>query len=774
MYKAFLSHSSKQKPFVQPIFEALGRNNCVYDSMTFEAGKQTIDEIINGLEESGLFVLFLSESAVESTWVQDEIERARNLLTRNMKRILPFIIDKNLVHSDTRIPNWIRDKYNIKSLYDENPQVILSKIRNALYEIALEANPISRRKHELFIGRNLLMDSFEKQMALRGLAKPSCLIMGGIEGVGRRTFLKYALRKRRLIKPAYEPIVLFLDDKESIENIILRLSGLNGHIDPVALSITTKDLNSKVTYLQNQVASLIRSGELLIIVDAGAIVQANRKLSHWFEQFLRCSTFHNTLSICVVSRFKPYSAVELEMDNVVSFEVKPLIEHEVRSLLIEYSELMGITLHDEDIEYFMPFLNGMPEQVQYLCHLIDGSSLPEAKKNYQKIIDRGKNSVEYIINSFENDKQAINLLALLAKLEFISRDYLYKIIGETKKNDEILNSFYAIGVYELVGLNREYIRISHPIADYVRKSKFKKITSTHWNKVKEDLRVFLSEPTNTTHLDAAQLLLSIREALLNKDPLPKEYYIPAFTLRTVVELYNRGKNKEVISLAYTSLEYKPVSDIDIVRELRYWLCMALAREEDDRFNDEIRHFDGNSRHFLMGFNHRMRRNFPSAEYEYKLVTGANAASARARRELVTVYIEQDKYEEATQLAKDNYDSKPSDAYYIQSYFTVLIRKNFRSSNDILVINKLLKEIRSNYAAKAPSIATIMDAEFLYYVMGDEARAVSMLKEAIDSGDDNKRFTQKALLRMHRKSKQFDEVEKLQAELSKDKSSEDWF
>ncbi len=38
MSKAFLSHSSKDKPLVEKIARQLGRNNCHYDNLTFEAG----------------------------------------------------------------------------------------------------------------------------------------------------------------------------------------------------------------------------------------------------------------------------------------------------------------------------------------------------------------------------------------------------------------------------------------------------------------------------------------------------------------------------------------------------------------------------------------------------------------------------------------------------------------------------------------------------------------------------------------------------------------
>ena len=59
MPKVFLSHSSIDKPFVQPIADLLGKNNCVYDKYTFETGLKTIEEIFDGMDKSDIFVYFI-------------------------------------------------------------------------------------------------------------------------------------------------------------------------------------------------------------------------------------------------------------------------------------------------------------------------------------------------------------------------------------------------------------------------------------------------------------------------------------------------------------------------------------------------------------------------------------------------------------------------------------------------------------------------------------------------------------------------------------------
>ena len=45
MDKIFLSHSSKDKQYIRPIFEYVGGDRCMFDEMTFETGMQTMKEI---------------------------------------------------------------------------------------------------------------------------------------------------------------------------------------------------------------------------------------------------------------------------------------------------------------------------------------------------------------------------------------------------------------------------------------------------------------------------------------------------------------------------------------------------------------------------------------------------------------------------------------------------------------------------------------------------------------------------------------------------------
>lgn len=78
MIKAFISHSSAQKEFVENIAKTLGYDNCFIDNSTFENGMKTIDEIYKAIDCSTIFVFLISKEALASNWVKDELSNVRD------------------------------------------------------------------------------------------------------------------------------------------------------------------------------------------------------------------------------------------------------------------------------------------------------------------------------------------------------------------------------------------------------------------------------------------------------------------------------------------------------------------------------------------------------------------------------------------------------------------------------------------------------------------------------------------------------------------------
>src|SRR5665213_1616518 len=75
MANVFLSHSSRDKPFVRELYRRLRRDgvNCFFDEESIEWGANFVRSLEQGIDECEFFVAVLSPDFVQSRWV--ELER---------------------------------------------------------------------------------------------------------------------------------------------------------------------------------------------------------------------------------------------------------------------------------------------------------------------------------------------------------------------------------------------------------------------------------------------------------------------------------------------------------------------------------------------------------------------------------------------------------------------------------------------------------------------------------------------------------------------------
>jgi hypothetical protein len=103
----FLSHSSKDKPFVRQLAADLTKENILVwlDEQQINVGDSINDKISQGLAESDYFVITMSENAINSEWVKRELNSAliKEIESRKVK-ILPIKL------SDCEFPPLIIDK----------------------------------------------------------------------------------------------------------------------------------------------------------------------------------------------------------------------------------------------------------------------------------------------------------------------------------------------------------------------------------------------------------------------------------------------------------------------------------------------------------------------------------------------------------------------------------------------------------------------------------------------------------------------------------------
>jgi len=739
MQKVFLSHSSKDKEsyvriVADKLIKKIGPDAVIVDELTFEEGCKTLDEIKKCLGETDLFVVFLSNDSLESEWVKEEIFKAKKLWDdSHIKQICPVIIKEEIKYDDPRIPEWLRENYNLK--YVSRPTKAASIIEGKMIELSYNMHPRLKERNEIFVGRNSLIDKFEERMDDLDKSKPVCIIASGIPGIGRRALIKHCIFKSNLKKSSYPFPQILLNYSESIEDFILKIYDLGFTEKTDLTNLLTMEMHDKVRIAISLISDLQRQKEILFIDDNGALIDHDGRIADWFSLILEEEGLEAKLTICVSAKFRYriYNDNNVTKERLFSLSVDELEKKEREGLLSRCLEFENLELDKEDIRFIARLLSGFPEQVFFSVEMLKRDGLSSLKKNSYEIIDFNSKKASLLLREFEEDDDIMSFLTMLASFDCISLNYIGELVDKNEKYLKYINKFLSIAICEYVGTLKEYIRVNETIRDYISRNDFK-ISEQLQKNMDENLRLFLQSPSLEEY-EVPEYLFSLKEALIKGKTIDSSCIIPSLYLKTMTELYNKGKNKDVISFADKALESERYMDEAMIFEIRYLLCSALAKQKDRRFHNEVIHIKSPAdRFFLYGFFYRQVGKFDKAIYNLNKSLVERKNFSKAKRELVAAYIGMQDYQTATELAKDNYTNYKDNAYHIQAYFSCLI-KGTKSFDNRKILESLIYSLETIKTDIAREMTKRCKAQLYAFYDDNQEEALRYINEAIEMNNN---------------------------------------
>ncbi len=752
MAKAFLSHSSQDKTLIKKVAKQLGNKNCVLDEISFDPGRKTLQEIFTELDSSDIFVIFLSEHSIKSTWVKKELKRAKENLDReSIERIFPIIIDENIKYSDERIPKWIAKPYNLKLITNE--VIILNKIRQSLKEVSFKKTRFNKEIEKNFVGRNTEMQKFENAINNLDNWTPTCIIAYNyFEGIGRRTFIKNALRKHSIIDYLDTPTTITIDAKESLENFIYKLNTVEKNPEIFEYDFSSIDQDSKVEIAIKLVKQFMDFKELIFVIDDGGIILPNGKITEWFTSIINDDAFNNNLVICLISKFRPNEIFLRKQHKSLTFRIPELSQAETKNLFLKLLKIYEIdNIRREEKEYILDHLKGIPSQIIYAVNLLEINPL-EARKNIGEIVSYSDRFSSTILNHLKEDETTYQLVLLLSMNELFSIDLLNKVFEDDEKISNALQKLFDLSLFNFVFGGYEYIKLNPTLSDFISRSKLKldnrfghQLNVVTKNLLQEDLDKIISE-------DYSEFMITLQRMLEENIKIPKKYFIPSLLIKNVIKEYDKGNYEYVIKICIELLENQNY-DEQIIWETNYRLTLAYARTRNNKFFDHISYFQNESNKldyfFLLGFYHRNNGNKPKAlDYYYKALE-VYPGHARSKREIVNLYLAMGKYDDALELAKENYENRKTNIYHTHSYFVCLIRsKTSFTEREKQLLETLKDSVKNNPNIKAEDIYRCMEGEFVYYVNNNFKNANELLLEAIQISR-NKSYPKKSLSEIYR-------------------------
>lgn len=690
MGKAFLSHSSRDKILVEAVARKLGEKYCICDTFSFECGQKTFDEIIKGLDDTDLFVLFLSDNSLNSEWVKKELSIAYSKLQINkIKRIFPIIIDEKIDYTDSRIPEWLSETYNLQRLTKSDR--IQKIIRRLLKEILWEKSPHLKEKNTFFCGRNILVEKLESEFSDFD-KNVNCFVASGFSLTGRKALMKYTLQKLKIIPASYTPITIKFKDNESIEDFIKMLFDLG----IIEFSIENFDfINSSQKIKVNKLVEIIKEfqkiKEVIFINDFGGIILPNGEVVDWFKEVLQ--KIENKFIFGISSKFnlrKTY--IYKEIANV---QVKLLDLDDRKKMFSKLLTLEGIDyLSNNYKKDICNLFTGYPVQIRYAVELIKENP-KESFDFFNDIIEYNYTNASKIFNELSDEEKSI--VILIAYLEIIEKNFLYEIVTDDNLLNNILSRPHLQNIFEYSGGYSDYINISENIQDFIVRSNFK-ISDAYEEKIRKSLEEFksnLKDSSNYTDVDHTIVDLILTENS-DKDNQFK-FILPSHYLKTIIKLYKKRNYKQVIAISKKILESEDSLDEYLVKEIRKYMCLALAREKDkDNIFTEVAKIKNDAdQFFIKGLYYRQIGKYNEAFENQCKVLELQSTYTGAQREIVQIYTIIGQVEQALVYAKKLYEgSNKNNPYTIQGYLLALIKttKNKEENKDIEENKRIIEEL----------------------------------------------------------------------------------
>ena len=480
MQKVFLSHSSKDKEsyvriVAQKLIKQIGEENVILDEITFQEGRRTIEEIEKNLQETDLFVIFISNSSLESDWVKQELFRAKELWDqKRLEQICPIVISENITFADTRIPKWLSDEYNLH--YISRPNKAAQIIEQRIIELTFQRHPKLEERQKIFVGRNDLIALFEERMDNFEKEKPICIIASGIKSIGRKSLMRQCIYKGNVKSGSYPFPEFSMNYDESIEDFILKVYDLGFEEEMDLSGLFTKTMSEKVDIAAKLVSTMQKASDIIFIEDGGSIISQDGICAEWFTKVLEHYSVVKKFSVCIAAKYRLHAFPEntsfATKDKIYTIDVAELNKKERDGLLSRYLQFENMELELDDMRLISGLLSGYPEQVFYSVSIIKEKGIDYLRRNTNEIVEFNSKKASILLKEYEGNQEKLSVLAMLSLFDYVSLNMIRSIVDDNAHYMGFVDEFLSNSICEYVGALKEYIRVNETIKDYVMRNNY--------------------------------------------------------------------------------------------------------------------------------------------------------------------------------------------------------------------------------------------------------------------------------------------------------------
>ncbi|RYZ72689.1 MAG: tetratricopeptide repeat protein [Proteobacteria bacterium] len=676
--KAFLSHSSRDKALVTSVAEEIGGASVELDADTFDRGILNVAAIEKALKRSSLFVLFLSEEAIQSSAVNLEVALAQELQSRGMiEKFFVFCIDEL---SFDKIPaEWKKFNFVRKAV---SPQTIGRLIKNELLVTrgrdSKSATPFVGRQSELGEAKNRLMDPDQPPA--------KALFVSGPPGLGRRTF------SRKLYSDVYPSVgkvfpQIHLDRTDGLEEIfrklldiltpISTLAAYRAHITSFAIANDAR----KAELIAAQINRLLDGREAVFVHDDGGVLNDDGGFHQHFVGILASvNSYPHPALTFIARRMVPHGlrransfAAYCPLSAMANGEIKQLIGLMLRGANIAYSP--------EELDQLVELSDGHPLNVAFIVEAVRQYTLPVFLADTTGLRQWKHNRAAEFIRQIQFSDGECRILGALRDFRVLDFSTIADLLnGDTVTASKSVANLIDLHMLEPAG---NAYALSAPVRPAVERDRRFESTGKERQALLRTLANMLKSD-GATDVSTSMINTSILAALEADEELPELFsalLLPSHFVWLARRKYDDRKYEEALELArHAVASVSRLSHSGAIEACRL-VCLSAARlGNEEAFQggiNAIRNYTTDSwgkssLEFLLGFNHRLKGNLPLAERNFRTAYDHSPGNFWAARELASVCSKRGDAAGAEKFARRAYEVAPDSPYVLDVLLKVLI------------------------------------------------------------------------------------------------------
>jgi tetratricopeptide (TPR) repeat protein len=653
--KAFLSHSSANKDFVETVATHLGRQFCVFDKQCFKSGVEFKDSIEKGLNDSSLFVLFASPQALESIWVQFEIAEAfYSVVQKRLHRVLVVILGDSVRVS--QLPEWLR----------RAKAIVVSSPKQTAREIRLHLNELFRtEKQPLFIGRTAEIAQAEQELLSTQSGIPGrFLAFVGLPQIGRRSI---ARRVGKNVLGMETTTELTVESGDDLRDIAFKLAV---EIEPYAGTTSLAAIQDEIAKLSDDEAAerslrnlraIVLTGSLPLFVDGGGLMNESGDFAESLEPLFRSVSQANDIYLFFVTSRKPTKTEPLGVPIV---RIPPLPEREIHRLLQALAARINTHLSQGQLKDIGDHASGYPPACYFAIQLIKEYGIAAILANAGELVDFRVSTFVSYVTRHALSKEENDILRLLANFSPLP----LPVIGGYCGLDAEATSSAIVRIIDFSMISPDasgLYAISDPLRDAIFKhSPFFNTPETQ--KVAAALRFWLEQNVDEQlSLSFSRVIFRVASQAKDTALAEKVVHLTADILRLAEQAYNQQDYvvavdgfRKVLQLR-PNLERATVLLVRALAQLDEWEeCDLLCSQM------EARKMPTRTTQFLRGFVSRKRSHFAAAITHFELAREAGRNDVALLRELACCYLISGESALANNCLKEAFFLQPDNPYLI--------------------------------------------------------------------------------------------------------------